>query len=105
MVKGTTKLVGILGNPVAHSLSPAMHNLAFEALGMDWVYLPLPVLPNNLGHAVKGLGSLGFLGVNVTVPYKEKVLPFLDGLSDVAESIGAVNTINVVRGRLLGDNT
>ncbi len=105
MVNGTTKIVGLIGNPVSHSLSPSMHNSAFHAMQMDWNYLPLHVHPDNLKDAVTGIRSLGFLGVNVTVPYKEKVLPFLDGLSDVAESIGAVNTINVVRGRLLGDNT
>ncbi len=105
MVNGTTKLVGILGNPVSHSLSPAMHNQAFETLDMDWIYVPLPVRPDNLHEAVKGLNSLGFLGVNVTVPYKERVLPFLDELSDEAAQIGAVNTIKIFEGRLFGDNT
>lgn len=105
MVKGTTRLVGLIGDPVAHSLSPLMHNSAFRAMQMDWNYLPLHVHPDNLKDAVNGIRSLGFLGVNVTAPFKEKALTFLDGLSDAAESIGAVNTINVVRGRLLGDNT
>jgi len=105
MVNGATKLVGILGNPVSHSLSPAMHNLAFKALDMDWIYVPLPVGLNSLGEAVKGLNSLGFLGANVTVPYKEEVLPFLDELSDEAARIRAVNTIEIQEGRLLGDNT
>ena len=105
MVTGTTKLVGIIGNPVSHSLSPAMHNLAFQTLAMNWVYLPLPVPPDHLAEAVKGLDSLGFLGANVTVPYKEQVIPFLDELSDEAARIGAVNTIKVKEGRLLGDNT
>ncbi len=105
MVKGTTKIVGLIGNPVSHSLSPSMHNSAFRAMQMDWAYLPLHVQPGNLRDAVRGLCSLGFLGVNVTVPYKEKVLPFLDGLSNEAEGIGAVNTISVVEGRFLGDNT
>jgi shikimate dehydrogenase len=105
MVKGTTKLVGLIGDPVSHSLSPQMHNSAFQAMRMDWAYLPLHVRPGNLGDAVRGLYSLGFLGVNVTVPHKEKVLPFLDGLSEEAKRIGAVNSISVVEGRFLGDNT
>jgi shikimate dehydrogenase len=105
MVTGSTKLVGIIGNPVSHSLSPAMHNLAFQTLAMNWIYLPLPVPPDHLAEAVKGLDSLGFLGANVTVPYKEQVIPFLDELSDEAARIGAVNTIKVQEGRLLGQNT
>ncbi len=105
MLKGSTKIVGLIGNPVSHSLSPAMHNTAFHAMQMDWNYIPLHVHPENLEDAVKGVRSLGFLGVNVTVPYKEEVLRFLDGVSHEAECIGAVNTIRVVQGRLLGDNT
>jgi len=105
MVSGTTKLVGLIGDPVAHSLSPLMHNSAFQAMRMDWAYLPLHVLPGNLRDALRGIHSLGFLGVNVTVPYKERVLPFLDGLSDQAKRIGAVNSISMVEGRFLGDNT
>ncbi|HTY23950.1 MAG TPA: shikimate dehydrogenase [Desulfomonilaceae bacterium] len=105
MVKGTTKLLGIIGDPISHSLSPAMHNIAFEATGMDCIYVPLPVRPKHLGEAVRGLCSLGFMGVNVTVPHKEKVLPFLDRVSDEAARIGSVNTIKIHDGRVLGDNT
>jgi shikimate dehydrogenase len=105
MVKGTTRLVGLIGDPVAHSLSPLMHNSAFQAMQMDWAYVPLHVRPANLRDALRGIYSLGFLGVNVTVPHKEKALPFLDGLSDEAERIRAVNSIRVVEGRFLGDNT
>ncbi len=105
MLKGTTKIVGLIGNPVSHSLSPAMHNTAFQKMQMDWNYLPLHVDPDNLKDAMKGVRSLGFRGINVTVPYKERVLPFLDEMSTEAERIGAVNTINVVQGRLLGYNT
>ena len=105
MLKGTTKIVGLIGNPVSHSLSPAMHNTAFQKMQMDWNYLPLHVDPDNLKDAMKGVRSLGFSGINVTVPYKERVLPFLDEMSTEAERIGAVNTINVVQGRLLGYNT
>ena len=105
MVKGTTRLVGLIGDPVSHSLSPLLHNSAFQAMQMDWAYLPLHVRPGNLRDALRGIYSLGFLGVNVTVPHKEKALPFLDGLSDEAKRIGAVNSISLVEGRFLGDNT
>lgn len=98
--------MGIIGNPVAHSLSPAMHNAAFESLGMDWVYVPLPVAPESLGESVKALRSLGFRGANVTTPYKEDVIGFLDGLSPEASRIKAVNTIVLAKdGRLEGHNT
>ena len=103
---GTTRLVGIIGWPVSHSRSPQMHNAAYEALGLDWAYVPLPVAPEHLGDAVRGLVALGFAGANVTVPHKQAVIPYLDELTPVAQAIGAVNTI-VVRpdGSLLGDST
>ncbi len=83
-----------------------MHNAAYTALGLDWAYLPLPVAPQRMGDAVRGLRALGFAGANVTVPHKEAVLPLMDELTPVAKAIGAVNTI-IVRpdGSLLGDNT
>jgi len=105
MVKGTTNVVGVMGWPVAHSLSPALHNAAFEALGLDWTYVPLPVEPARLDEAIRGLRGLGFRGANVTVPHKERVLPLLDDVSREALQIGAVNTIVVQDGRLYGDNT
>jgi len=105
MVKGTTNVVGVIGWPVAHSLSPALHNAAFEALSLDWTYVPLPVEPARLKEAIKGLRGLGFRGANVTVPHKERVLPLLDEVSPEALQIGAVNTIVVRDGRLYGDNT
>ena len=83
-----------------------MHNAAYAALGLDWAYVPLPVPPERVGDAVRGLAALGFAGANVTVPHKQAVTPFLDELTPVAQAVGAVNTI-VVRpdGSLLGDNT
>jgi shikimate dehydrogenase len=106
MVTGATRLVGIIGNPVAHSLSPVMHNAAFHSLGMDWLYVPLPVESHNLEKAIKGLSALGFHAANVTVPYKEKVIPFLDRVSTAASEIGAVNTITIGSdGSLTGENT
>jgi shikimate dehydrogenase len=93
-ISGRTQLAGLIGWPVAHSLSPAMHNAAAAALGLDLVYLPLPVRPDNLPAAVHGLAVLGFLGVNVTVPHKETVIPLLDEVDPTALAIGAVNTIS-----------
>jgi shikimate dehydrogenase len=98
-------LAGVIGWPVEHSLSPAMHNAAFAALGMDWIYAPLPVYPDHVGEAVRGLRALGFAGANVTVPHKEAVLAHLDEVSHAAQVIGAVNTIVVRGGSLYGDNT
>ncbi len=105
-ISGNTRLVGVMGWPISHSLSPRMHNAAFAALGLDWAYVPLPVPPERVGDAVRGLSALGFAGANVTVPHKSAVIPFLDALTPIAWAIGAVNTI-VVRpdGSLLGDNT
>jgi shikimate dehydrogenase len=105
-VDGQTKLVGVLGWPVAHSLSPAMHNAAFRALGMNWVYVALVVAPQRIDAALTGLVALGFRGANVTVPHKSAVMPYLHKVSEGAQAIGAVNTIVVHEdGRLEGDNT
>lgn len=98
-------MVGIIGRPVAHSLSPAIHNAAFAALGLDWVYVPLPVAADALEAAVHGLRSLGLRGANVTVPYKGAVVPFLDRLEGDAALLEAVNTIAVANGELVGHNT
>jgi shikimate dehydrogenase len=105
MLTGETKVVGIMGWPVAHSLSPPMHNRAFAHLGLDWVYIPLPVAPDQVGEAIAGIKALGLVGVNVTVPHKEAVIAHLDELSREARLIGAVNTIVHRDGRLKGYNT
>jgi shikimate dehydrogenase len=104
------KVVGLLGWPTAHSLSPVMQNAAFKALGLDeWIYLPMPVnkFPYiRVKEAVLGLRALSLQGANVTVPYKEAVLPYMEKLSEQARIIGAVNTIAVDgEGRLVGHNT
>ena len=104
-ITGRTTLVGIVGWPVEHSLSPAMHNAAFAALRLDWAYLPLPVYPDHLGEAVRGLRALGFAGANVTVPHKQTVLTYLDEVGHAAQVIGAVNSVAVRDGLLYGDNT
>lgn len=104
-ISGTTRTVALFGFPVEHSRSPAMHNAAFLALRLDVRYLPFAVPPSALKDAVKGVRALGMVGANLTVPHKERVIPFLDELSREARLIGAVNTI-VRRGeRLIGHNT
>src|SRR5574341_2573711 len=104
-ISGRTRTVGLLGFPVEHSRSPAMHNAAFRALRLDYRYVPFAVAPAALRDAVKGLRALGIVGANLTIPHKERVIPYLDGLSREARLIGAVNTI-VRRGkRLIGHNT
>lgn len=108
MIDGRTQLVGLIGWPVEHSLSPAMHNAAFAALDLNWRYLPLPVRPRATAEvqaAVHGLLALGFRGANVTVPHKQAVMKHLDEISNTARAIGAVNTIVVQEGRLCGYNT
>lgn len=106
-IDGTTKVYGIIGNPVHHSKSPVMHNSGFAALGENRVYIPLPVV--DVGAGLTGLKGLGLWGASVTIPHKEAVIPLLDHVDPVAARIGAVNTIRVVeteRGRELhGSNT
>jgi len=105
MISGTTKIYGIFGHPVRHTFSPAMQNAAFRKLGMDACYVPFAVPPERLKSAVQSVISLGLRGVNITVPHKERVIPGLDDLSEEARLIGAVNTIEVREGRLIGHNT
>lgn len=104
-ITGTTTITGIFGHPVSHTLSPAMHNAAFDALGLNWRYLPFHVAPERLGEAVAGIRALGLRGVNVTVPHKEAVMQYLDRIDDEAGRIGAVNTIVNDDGVLTGYNT
>jgi len=105
MIDGCTQLVGLIGWPVEHSLSPAMQNAAFDALGLNYRYLPLPVAPGQVEVALRGLAALGFRGANVTSPHKQAVMPHLDEITDTAQAIGAVNTIVVHDERLIGHNT
>lgn len=104
-VKGTTSVVGVIGHPVSHSASPQMHNAAFWALGMDWVYVAFDVLPGEVGKALEGIRALGMRGVNVTVPHKGEAFTSVDLLTPEAEATEAVNTVVVEHGRLVGHNT
>ncbi len=93
-IDGKTAVYGLIGNPVAHSFSPLIHNTLAEGLGKNLVYTTFPVLDENqVGEAVKGAYALGIQGMNVTVPYKSKVIPFLSEIDPIAKAIGAVNTL------------
>ncbi|MBE3581379.1 MAG: shikimate dehydrogenase [Thermoanaerobacteraceae bacterium] len=105
MFTASTRLVGLLGYPVAHSFSPQIHNAAFRALGLDWVYLAFGVEPSRLPTAVEGIRALGFAGANVTIPHKESIMAYLDEIHPLARLIGAVNTVVSREGKLLGYNT
>jgi len=104
-VEGTTRVVGILGDPVDHTLSPRMHNAAYAALGLDFVYVPFRTPRKRLREAVHAVDSLGLAGLNVTVPYKEDAAKLVDRLTETAKAIGAVNTIYRDNGKTVGDNT
>jgi shikimate dehydrogenase len=104
-ITGSTSLVGVMGWPIEHSLSPAMHNAAFANLGLEWVYLPLPVEPGEVVQALKGLAALNFVGSNVTVPHKQAVMRYMDELTEAAQITGAVNTIHIQDGKFIGANT
>ncbi len=105
-INGHSKVVGVMGWPVEHTVSPAMHNAAFQTAGLNWCYLPLSVHPDRVGQAVYGLRALGFAGCNVTVPHKQAVMEYLDEITAEAQAIGAVNTILMqIDGRMIGHNT
>jgi len=101
----TTQIVGVIGHPIKHSYSPLMHNISFEMLDLNYIYLPFDVTVTNLKTALKGLVALGIKGVNVTLPLKEKIGQYLNEISDEASVIGAVNTIVNDSGKLQGYNT
>jgi shikimate dehydrogenase len=104
-ISGTTKVTGVFGYPVGHSSSPAMHNAAFDELGLDYVYVPFSVRPDDLRGAVEGVRSMGIVGVNLTIPHKEDVIGLLDWVSDDALRIRSVNTIHNCDGVLKGYST
>jgi len=104
-IGGATRVAAVLGWPVTHSLSPVIHNAAFEALEMDWTYVALPVEPGAVPAAIAGLRALGIAGANVTMPHKEAVADVMDELTDDATRLRAVNTIEARGDRLVGHNT
>jgi len=104
-IDGATRTLGIIGWPVRHSLSPTIHNAAFAALGLDWVFVPLPVAPGEAPSALAALRTLGFAGANVTMPHKTDVADAVDSLTDDARRLHAVNTVVVGSDGLGGHNT
>ncbi len=105
MITGKTNVVGVIGDPVEHSLSPPMHNAAFKYLDMDYVYVPYHVKKGTLNDAIAGAKSLNIKGLNVTIPHKTEVIKYLDSLDKSAELIGAVNTIKFDEDYAKGYNT
>jgi shikimate dehydrogenase len=105
VISGRTALYGVVGHPVTHSLSPAMHNAAFAALGLEAAYLALPVEPERLFEALRGAHALGFQGLNVTVPHKRRAAEICLSLDPVARLVGAVNTLRRVPDGYEGFNT
>ena len=106
MINGGTSLLGLLGNPVRHSLSPVMHNAALESMGLNWRYLALPCESESLGLVLQGLRAVGCQGLNVTIPHKQAIAELCNELSPLARRLGAVNTlVPGVDGGWYGTNT
>jgi len=105
VISGKTRLCGVIGDPVEHTMSPVMHNAAFREAGIDYLYVPFRVKKAELGQAIEGMRALNIKGLNVTIPHKVDVIQFLDELDPLAEKIGAVNTIVNDDGVLTGYNT
>jgi len=105
MISGAARICGVIADPIGHTVSPAMHNAAFEQVGIDYLYVPFQVKKEELGKAIAGMRALNIRGLNVTIPHKVAVIPFLDDLDDLAQRIGAVNTIVNDDGVLKGYNT
>ncbi|HHP7230608.1 MAG TPA: shikimate dehydrogenase [Xenococcaceae cyanobacterium] len=93
IITGKTKLLGIIGDPVEHSLSPVMQNAAINQLGLDYIYLPFPVQQENLARAIAGFQAIDLIGFNVTIPHKQAIMPQLTEITSIAQIIGAVNTV------------
>lgn len=104
-ITGHTKIVGVIGAPVEHSRSPQMHNAALAKAGLDYVYVPFHVAEDVVAEAMHGFKALNVVGINVTLPHKQAVIPFLTSISREAELIGAVNTLTFVDGEVHGENT
>ncbi len=104
-IRGTTRLVALLGDPVAHSISPQIHNHAFASLGLDYAYIPLRVRRSNMKSAIDSLRACGFAGANVTIPHKNAVVPYCDVLSPLSEATGTVNTLYFNEGMMHGTTT
>ncbi|MCL1469807.1 hypothetical protein LAY57_03860, partial [Argonema antarcticum A004/B2] len=93
LITGKTKLLGVIGHPIEHSLSPVMHNAAIATLGLNYVYVPLAVKPEDLERAIAGFGAIDLVGFNVTIPHKQAIMALLSEISPQAKAVGAVNTV------------
>ena len=102
---GKTKNLGVIGNPIHHSLSPVIQNTVLQSMDLDYAYIAMPVGENDLEAAVKGLKALNFIGFNVTIPHKIHIMQYLDEIDEAARSIGAVNTVVIKNDRMYGYNT
>jgi len=105
LITGVTRILGVIGDPIGHTSSPAMHNAAIATLGLDYTYVAFHVRPDELGQAIEGMRALQIAGFNVTVPHKQGVMAHLDEVSVEAVAIGAVNTVINRQGQLVGYNT
>lgn len=105
MITGKTRLLGVIGYPIEHSLSPVMHNAALAALKADYVYLPFAIDPADLHRALEGFWATGLRGFNVTIPHKQTIMPLLQEISETAQAIGAVNTVCRTASGWYGTNT
>ena len=104
-ITGKTKLLGIIGDPVEHSLSPVMHNTAIASLGLDYVYIPFPVKQGDLKRAIAGFAAVDLQGFSITIPHKQDIIPFLTEITEDAQNIGAVNTVWRTSSGWKGTNT
>ena len=104
-ISGSTEIYGLIGDPVEHSFSPPMMNAAFSSMNLDARYLAFQVKAEEVSEAIAGIRALNVAGVNITVPHKSSVIPYLDEVTSLAKKIGAVNTISNVKGHLTGTNT
>jgi shikimate dehydrogenase len=104
-ITGKTKLLGIIGDPVKHSLSPVIHNAAISYLGVDYIYVPFPLKPKDLTTVIAGFSSIGIVGFNVTIPHKQAIIPLLSEATPTAQLVGAVNTVWRTKTGWKGTNT
>lgn len=104
-ITGKTKLLGVIGDPVTHSLSPLIHNAAIAELGRDFVYVAFPIKPENLATAIAGFQAIGLVGFSITIPHKQTIIPLLNRITPTAQLVGAVNTVRWTESGWEGTNT
>ncbi len=105
LINGATSLVGLIGHPVAHSISPLIHNHAFSKMEVNAAYIPMDIAPQKLHSAVYALRTMNFLGANVTIPHKRSVISYCDTVTELVRTVGSVNTLYLRDGMLCGDTT